>query len=121
MPNNYTTHGDSTYIFGHNDPAASSIASSQGIVPQQITIKLEPEFTQEGKNEHGLTAAFAVSDPKRSMDIQGIITNVTSLETMGSTFQYNGHTFIKMGAERTSVAGEFMKGTVNAVSYVLIS
>jgi hypothetical protein len=121
MPNNITYHGDDTYIFGIGDPAAIALGASLGLVPRQVTVKGEPEFVQEGKNSYGITAAVAVADPKRSCDIQGIVTDMEALEGTGGTFQLNGNTYIKTNFERTGVAGEYMQGTVSAQSWVLVS
>jgi len=60
-------------VFGFADASASALATTIGIRPQTLSIKAEPEFTAEAKNEDGETISYVRGRDKFSFQLDGFI------------------------------------------------
>lgn len=116
----FTQHGDQTYVFGFNDPAAEAIAAAVGIKPQTLRIGSEPEFTAEAKDESGMTAAYVVGDDKHTFAMEGYVVDV-DLFKAASSFEFDSKTFIINKKDRDTSNQDFQKGSFEGVSFAQIS
>jgi hypothetical protein len=120
MPN-FRQHGNQDYIFGFDDPAVALIAAAIGLKPQSASIAIEPEFTAEAKNEDGMTDGKVVGDPKKTVTLNGFITDDELFDGQGTAFNLNGDFYIVEGRKKDTSNTDFKKGEITAVSYPLIT
>ncbi|MDR0532717.1 MAG: hypothetical protein LBH01_02060 [Verrucomicrobiales bacterium] len=117
--NGYRQYGDQSYEFGLDSEDALAIANAIGLKPESLEISGEPEFTAEGKNQNGLTAAFAVGDPKYSFTMGGYLVDKAKFAA-AADFTYDGRFFIITSPKENRSNTEFAKCEIGGVSYPLI-
>lgn len=118
----FTQFGSNEYQFGFGDGGeAASIAAAVGLKPQTLSVSSTPEFTAEGKDENGQTAAFVVGDPKRTFTLSGVVVDDDLFNADGATFSYDGNYFIVTDRKIDTSNTDFKKGELTGVSYPLIS
>lgn len=114
-------HGNQDYSFGFDDPAAQGIGSTTGLVPQDLSVSGEPEFTAEGKDLYGLTVAFVKADQKYNFTMSGYVVDKDLLDEASGTFTYEGKYFIVTSSKKDVSFNEFQKGEIQGVAFPLIN
>jgi hypothetical protein len=118
--NGVRLYGDQSYQFGLNDADALAIADAIGLKPESLEIAGEPEFTAEGRDVNGMTAAFAVGDAKYTFTMSGYLTD-KSLFAAAADFTYDGRFFIITTPKETRSNTDFVKAELQGVCYPQIS
>ena len=116
----FRQYGNGEYVFGFNDPAAAALAAAVGLKPQTLKVSGEPEFTAEAKDEEGMTAAFAVGDDMRNIQLNGFLVD-EGLFDGAREFEFDGSFFIVTGRNKDVANTEFKKGDLTARAFSKIT
>ena len=118
---NVLQHG-AQYAFGLSSSDAPTIA---GFKATSAETKYEPEVFVQSQEGEGHTDGVTVSKPDKAMGtitVNGYITDLVAYKGVtGGTFNFDGRKWIIKGISLPRKKGELVEGTVEAVSFALIT
>lgn len=116
-------YGNQNYSFGFSDTDQATIAATIGLTPQEGTLNEEPEVRAEGKDSYNRTVALVLdTQGKKTLTLSGYVSNSTLFAAAkGTSFSYDGSTFIVVSREFGVKKDDFRMGTATAEAFSQVS